>query len=183
MQPTLAISEDVDGDRCSDAVVGATWGARLIRCISGEGGDEIWTHDTHEYGGGGWVYQVDYSYDYNGDGIIIGTMSLVRQLRMNFTSENLIMKFKNLFFVQGQILRYNGDNWEEIGENLFGGSNLNAYSAIVLNGSCYFGTANWYGGEIWKTENGISWVQISKRGFYRPLISGCGKCIHTIIDL
>ncbi|MCK4361638.1 MAG: T9SS type A sorting domain-containing protein, partial [Bacteroidales bacterium] len=28
-----------------------------------------WTHDTHEYGGGGWVYQVNCSYDYNDDGI------------------------------------------------------------------------------------------------------------------
>ena len=67
-QKGLDIIEDVDGDGYEDVVVGATGGARLIRCISGYSGTTIWTHDTHEYGGGGWVYQVDCSYDYNGDG-------------------------------------------------------------------------------------------------------------------
>jgi len=67
-QKGLDIIEDVDGDGYEDVVVGATGGARLIRCISGDSGTTIWTHDTHEYGSGGWVYQVDCSYDYNGDG-------------------------------------------------------------------------------------------------------------------
>ncbi len=65
----LDIIEDVDSDGHEDVVVGAAWGARLIRCISGDSGTTIWTHDTHEYGGGGWVYQVDCSYDYNNDGV------------------------------------------------------------------------------------------------------------------
>jgi len=68
-QKGLDIIEDVDDDGVEDVVVGATGGARLIRCISGEDGSTIWTHDTHEYGGGGWVYQVDCSYDYDGDGV------------------------------------------------------------------------------------------------------------------
>ncbi len=42
-----------------DVIVGAAWGGRLIRAISGATGDELWTHDTDEYGDGGWVYQVD----------------------------------------------------------------------------------------------------------------------------
>jgi len=70
MQNSLAITEDVNDDGYSDVVVGSAWGGRLIRTISGKTGLEIWTHDTHEYGGGGWVYQVDCSYDYNGDGVI-----------------------------------------------------------------------------------------------------------------
>jgi PKD repeat protein len=68
-QHGLAITEDINGDGYNDCVVGATGGARLIRCISGYTGQTIWTHDTHEYGDGGWVYQVDCGYDYNGDGI------------------------------------------------------------------------------------------------------------------
>jgi len=68
-QKGLDIIEDVDGDGVEDIVVGATGGARLIRCISGDDGSTIWTHDTHEYGNGGWVYQVNCSYDYNGDGV------------------------------------------------------------------------------------------------------------------
>jgi hypothetical protein len=51
-------------------VVGSSWGGRLIRAISGRTGEELWTHDTHEYGGGGWVYQVDCRYDYSGDGSV-----------------------------------------------------------------------------------------------------------------
>ena len=69
-QNDLAITDDIDGDGYNDVVVGSCWGGRLIRTISGKTGQEIWTHDTHEYGEGGWVYQVDCSYDYNGDGIL-----------------------------------------------------------------------------------------------------------------
>ncbi len=70
LQNALQITEDIDGDGYDDVVVGAAWGARLIRALSGATGQTIWTHDTHEYGGGGWVYQVDCSYDYNGDGVV-----------------------------------------------------------------------------------------------------------------
>src|SRR4030042_1366420 len=69
-QHGLAITEDVNGDGYDDCVVGATGGARLIRCLSGLSGQTIWTHDTHEYGDGGWVYQVDCGYDYNDDGVL-----------------------------------------------------------------------------------------------------------------
>ena len=66
----VAIMDDVDEDGYSDVAIGSAWGGRLIRAISGKTGGEIWTHDTHEYGDGGWVYQVDCSYDYNSDGSV-----------------------------------------------------------------------------------------------------------------
>jgi len=69
LQDGLGVIEDVNGDGFSDVVVGATGGARLIQCISGLTGGTLWTHDTHEYGDGGWVYEVDCRCDYNGDGI------------------------------------------------------------------------------------------------------------------
>jgi len=69
-QKGLTITQDVNSDGYNDVVVGATGGARLIRCISGLDAGTIWTHDTHEYGGGGWVYQVDCRYDYNNDGVL-----------------------------------------------------------------------------------------------------------------
>jgi hypothetical protein len=65
----LDIVEDVDGDGFGDIVVGATGGARLIRMLSGRTGQEIWTYHTNVIGGGGWVYQVDGSRDFTGDGI------------------------------------------------------------------------------------------------------------------
>ncbi len=69
-QNGLQITDDIDEDGYDDVVVGSSWGGRLIRALSGKTGEEIWTHDTHEYGGGGWVYQVDHSYDYNDDGVV-----------------------------------------------------------------------------------------------------------------
>jgi hypothetical protein len=68
-QHGLTVIVDINGDGYHDVVVGATGGARLIQCISGATGQTLWTHDTHEYGDGGWVYQVDCLYDYNDDGV------------------------------------------------------------------------------------------------------------------
>jgi len=68
-QNELAIIEDIDGDGHDDIIVGTPWGDRSIIALSGMTGEQIWKHDTHEYGDGGWVYQVDCKYDYSGDGI------------------------------------------------------------------------------------------------------------------
>jgi len=68
-QSALQITDDINGDGYHDVVVGAAWGACLVRAVSGKTGETIWTHDTHEYGDGGWVYQVHCQYDYNGDGV------------------------------------------------------------------------------------------------------------------
>lgn len=69
-QNELSITQDINDDGYDDVVVGTPWGSRSIITLSGEDGSVLWTHDTHEYGGGGWVYQVDSRYDYNDDGII-----------------------------------------------------------------------------------------------------------------
>jgi len=68
-QQALSIIQDIDGDGYDDVIVGSAWGGRLIRAISGKTGEEIWTHYTNNYGSGGWVYSVDSTFDYNGDGI------------------------------------------------------------------------------------------------------------------
>ena len=67
-QWNLAIIEDIDDDGYEDVIVGTVWGVRSIFALSGKTGETLWIHDTHEYGGGGWVYQVDCRYDYNNDG-------------------------------------------------------------------------------------------------------------------
>ena len=50
-------------------IVGTAWGDRSIIALSGYSGEQIWKHQTNEYGDGGWVYQVDARYDYNDDGV------------------------------------------------------------------------------------------------------------------
>ncbi len=71
-QNGLSIMEDIDNNGCQEVIIGTsggTYNGRMIRTISGGNGSTIWTHDTHEYGDGGWVYQVNCVYDYNNDGI------------------------------------------------------------------------------------------------------------------
>ncbi|MDP8323261.1 MAG: choice-of-anchor D domain-containing protein [Candidatus Stygibacter australis] len=67
-QSGLSIADDIDDDGYVDVAVG-TAGGRTIYLLSGLTGEVIWEHDTTEYGSGGWVYQVDSSYDYNDDGL------------------------------------------------------------------------------------------------------------------
>jgi len=67
-QNGLVITQDLDSDGFDDVIMGSTgWG--IISAISGKTGGTIWAHYTNEYGNGGWVYQVDSQFDYNGDGI------------------------------------------------------------------------------------------------------------------
>lgn len=67
-QNSIAITDDINNDGFKDLIVGTAWGDRSVIALSGKTGEQIWKHDTHEYGGGGWVYQVDARYDFNDDG-------------------------------------------------------------------------------------------------------------------
>ncbi len=61
---------DLNDDGIEEVIVGTTGGDRSIMAISGNTGTLIWKFNTDLYGDGGWVYQVDASYDYNEDGFI-----------------------------------------------------------------------------------------------------------------
>lgn len=60
---------DLDGDSVADVVLGTVWGTRSVFAISGADGSVIWQYDTHEYGDGGWIYEVALMEDINGDTI------------------------------------------------------------------------------------------------------------------
>lgn len=66
-QNGMDVIDDIDLDGYADFVAGTTGGDRSINAYSGKTGELIWKHDTHDVGDGGWVYQVDVSFDYNND--------------------------------------------------------------------------------------------------------------------
>ncbi len=68
-QKALQSIKDIDDDGYDDIIVGTAWGDRSVIAISGKTGENIWKFDTHIYGQGGWIYQVNVKYDYNGDGM------------------------------------------------------------------------------------------------------------------
>jgi len=67
-QNNISTIDDINEDGYRDVIVGTTGGDESIIALSGKSGIQLWKHSTHEYGGGGWVYQVDSKYDYNNDG-------------------------------------------------------------------------------------------------------------------
>jgi len=68
-QNCLSILEDIDQDGYEDVVFGSSGGDRAVTALSGKTGTLLWKFPTNMWGDGGWVYQVDVKYDYNGDGV------------------------------------------------------------------------------------------------------------------
>lgn len=67
-QQAITLGGDINNDGLPDLVVGTAWGDRSVVAINSRTGEIIWKYQTNQYGLGGWVYQVDATYDYNGDG-------------------------------------------------------------------------------------------------------------------
>lgn len=65
----LTVVPDLNSDGIHDIILGTVWGDRKVYAISGATGDSLWVFDTHIYGGGGWVYEVSYIDDLDGDGL------------------------------------------------------------------------------------------------------------------
>jgi outer membrane protein assembly factor BamB len=68
-QNAITVIDDINGDEYQDVVVGLAWGDRSVTAFSGKTGEQLWKFDTHQYGDGGWIYQVDARFDYNWDGV------------------------------------------------------------------------------------------------------------------
>ena len=61
---------DLNGDTVADVILGTVWGTRSVFAISGADGSVLWQYDTHEYGQGGWIYEVASMADVTGDNIV-----------------------------------------------------------------------------------------------------------------
>ena len=64
----VGLTDDLNDDGYLDIVIGTAYGDRAVTALSSRTGDIIWRFETNLYGGGGWVYMIDVSYDYNGNG-------------------------------------------------------------------------------------------------------------------
>ena len=60
---------DIDSDGRYDVVIGTAGGSRSVFAIDGTDGDTLWSYDSHEYGGGGWIDEVAMQGDIDGDGV------------------------------------------------------------------------------------------------------------------
>jgi len=100
--------------------------------------------------------------------LIAGVTPLLRELKLNFSFPNLVKTLRVLFFGKSQIWRYDGIDWELIDCEVFKKANIMGSCFQLLNNSLYLGTSNWFGGEIWKTDDCINWTSVVKRGFYHP---------------
>ncbi len=65
---TMAMLDDINEDGFNDLVVGTAWADRAITALSARTGEILWRYETNAYGYGGWVYMVDASKDFNGNG-------------------------------------------------------------------------------------------------------------------
>jgi hypothetical protein len=60
---------DLDSDGRYDVIIGTAGGSRSVFAIDGTDGDTLWSYDSHEYGGGGWIDEVAVTGDIDGDGV------------------------------------------------------------------------------------------------------------------
>ncbi len=152
-QKCLVTIDDIDNDGYRDVIVGTAWGDRSIHALSGKTGFQLWKHDTHEYGGGGWVYQVEATYDYNNDGFpdvlaVTGNdgnnTGPVRVYCLNGLTGISIWERRNpesgpLFSVAG-IEDFTGDGQHDV---VAGGSVQNETSARIFGIDGSDGTVKW----------------------------------------
>jgi hypothetical protein len=65
----LSTCPDISGDGFPDVLLGTAWGNRSVHAFDGRTGEVLWTFDTYNEAGSGWVYSVVPHPDRTGDGL------------------------------------------------------------------------------------------------------------------
>ncbi len=65
----LEICPDLSGDGFPDVLLGTAWGNRSVHAVDGRTGELLWTFDSYLTIDSGWVYDVSWLADLNGDGL------------------------------------------------------------------------------------------------------------------
>lgn len=149
---------DLDGDSIDDVVLGTIWGTRAVFALSGATGDTIWWYDSHEYGNGGWFYEVSAMSDIDGDGIVdilAGTGSEPnRAYLFSGATGTKIWESYITYAVFGirEIGDLNGDSIPDVAISTGNGSS-SSYNIFALDGAT--------GDSIWKRAlPGAGWTVI-----------------------
>lgn len=151
----LSFLNDINGDSYQEVVVGTTGADRSVTAFSGKTGEQLWKFHTNMWGGGGWVYEVDATRDFNQDGFqdVLACAGNDAQgtgpnriFCINGSNGTLLWDYylNGPGFAVMAIDDVNGDN---IPEALAGASNENESQGktVVIDGST--------GNEIWTSMN------------------------------
>ena len=132
---------DLDGDSIADVVLGTIWGTRSVFAIAGATGDTIWQYDTHEYGQGGWVYEVSQMIDIDGDSVVdilasAGGPDATRVYLFSGATGDKIWEYNAGYACFGvrEVGDLDGDSIPDVAVST-GNSVPSAYRAVFLNGA------------------------------------------------
>lgn len=132
---------DLDNDSLSDVVLGTIWGTRSVFAIAGATGDTIWHYDTHEYGQGGWVYEVSQKIDVDGDSVVdilasAGGPDATRVYLFSGAVGNKIWEYNAGYACFGvrEVGDITGDGIPDVAAST-GNSSSSAYRAVFLDGA------------------------------------------------
>jgi hypothetical protein len=93
---------------------------------------------------------------------------IIGEFRRHPNLKNILEFFKFFYKMRCNIIRYNGKKWEKVSKPGFGKKNIMTMASLLFKDTIYFGTTNILGGEIWKSDDGLNWIRIMKRGFCFP---------------
>ena len=132
---------DLDGDSIADVVLGTIWGTRSVFAIAGATGDTIWQYDTHEYGQGGWVYEVSQMIDIDGDSVVdilasAGGPDATRVYLFSGATGDKIWEYNAGYACFGvrEVGDLDGDSIPDVAVST-GNSVPSAYRVVFLNGA------------------------------------------------
>ncbi len=132
----VAVTDDLNDDGFFDIIVGTAYGDRAVTALSARTGEIIWRFETTIFGGGGWVYMVDVTYDYNGNGY--------RDVLAATGDDGQGTGPKRIFLL-------NGENGEIIWETSMGGA---AFSVLAVEDFTGDGVPDVIGGGQTPDQNG-----------------------------
>jgi outer membrane protein assembly factor BamB len=110
----VALGSDINGDGLQDIIVGTAISDEAITAVSSRTGENIWRVETSDFPPSGWIYMVDVSHDFNGNGYL-----------------DVVAAIGNSGSNNGSVMCINGQNGEILWHTQL---NFATYSVLVVEG-------------------------------------------------